>query len=352
MYKKTFIILFLLSFMCARGQQQYYELRDFVTDSAHIFSSEEARRLNQKLQDFEKETTNQVVVVTIEQLGFETIEGYANGLFNQNGVGASGKDNGLLILFAESDREVRIEVGYGLEPYITDAVASRIIRNTMIPLFKKERYYEGIDDGVDQIIEFLNNPEAIEEFKNDIAASERKGEIIGFIFMGVFVLVFVGVGGFLFYSGYRVLVEVFRGVFMGKLGVIPGFFMLISSSFSSLFALAFVVIPLGVGYSVYTSSNHIDTIMEGVLDNPYNLWWGLVPFYGIAACIALIKLKLEGKKDLKISWIKNDEVYYRRTFSSSGTHALSSGSGSSGGSSSSFSGGGGSSGGGGASGSW
>ncbi|MFT6369930.1 MAG: hypothetical protein ACJAWH_001011 [Maribacter sp.] len=65
---------------------------------------------------------NQLVVVTIEQIGFETIEAYANGLFNQNGIEQKDKDNGLLILFSELDREVRID--FGLEPYITGAVAS------------------------------------------------------------------------------------------------------------------------------------------------------------------------------------------------------------------------------------
>jgi uncharacterized protein len=132
------------------------QIKEIVTDSAGIFTTNEVSELKEKLTAFEAETTNQLVVVTIDQLGFETIEGYANRLFNQNGLGQEGKDNGLLILFSKQDREVRIEVGYGLEPYITDAVASRIIRNTMIPNFKKEKYYEGISKAVDQLIMFLN----------------------------------------------------------------------------------------------------------------------------------------------------------------------------------------------------
>lgn len=352
MYKKTLTLLFLLGFLCAHAQQQYYELRDFVTDSAGIFTEAQVLDLNQKLVDFEKKTTNQLVVVTIERLGFETIESYANGLFNQNGIGQDGKDNGLLVLFSKFDREVRIEVGYGLEPYITDAVASRIIRNTMIPNFKDERYYQGIDTAVDQLIDFLNDPEALAEFKGDIAADERTGEIMGYIFLGIFVLVFAGAGGFLFYRHYRALIEVFRGIFIGKLGVLPGIFMLVSGSISSLWALIFVVAPFAVGYSIYSSGSHTMNVFEEGMDNPYDLLWGFVPFLGIAAGIALIKLKLKGKEDLKISWIRNDATYYRKTFSSTGTHSFGSGSSSSGGSSGSFSGGGGSSGGGGASGSW
>jgi len=79
--------------------------------------------------------------------------------------------------------------------------------------------------------------------------------------------------------------------------------------------------------------------------------WLLLPFFGIAAIIALIKLKLSDNKDFSISWLKNDKTYYRKTFSSSGSHSFGSGGSSSSGGSS-FSGGGGSSGGGGASGSW
>nr|WP_262493214.1 TPM domain-containing protein [Maribacter antarcticus] len=134
------------------------------------------------------------------------METYAHGLFNQNLLGQKGKDNGLLILFSELDREVRIEVGYGLEPYITDAVASRIIRNTMIPKFKEELYYDGISSASEQLILFLNNPEALEEFKADMQRSEEKNRMLGIIFLGLFLSVFVGVGSFLFLRAYKGLI--------------------------------------------------------------------------------------------------------------------------------------------------
>ncbi|MDO1512489.1 TPM domain-containing protein [Maribacter confluentis] len=348
MFKKT-IFFFLLIGLCANAQEQYYELRDFVTDSAYIFTPEQEMDLNQRLVDFETATTNQLVIVTIEQLGYETIETYANGLFNQNGIGQEGKDNGLLILFSELDREVRIEVGYGLEPYITDAVASRIIRNTMIPNFKEEAYFNGIDHATNQLIEFLNDPEALEEFKQEIADEHDKEKLYMNIFLGVFLSIFMGVGGFFFFRSYQNVIEVFRGVFIGKLGVLPGIFMLLGGSISTLFGMVFMVIPLFIAYSIYTSDQ--DMVMH-IFDEPKLLLWLLLPFFGIAAIIAFIKLKITGKDKLSISWLKNDKTYYRKTFSSSGSHSFGSGSRSSGGSSSSFSGGGGSSGGGGASGSW
>ncbi|WP_430429279.1 TPM domain-containing protein [Maribacter litoralis] len=347
MFKKI-ILLFLLVTFYGNAQEQYDELHDFVTDSANIFTSAQEAALNQRLVAFEDATTNQLVVVTIEELGFDTIESYANGLFVQNGIGQEGKDNGLLILFSELDREVRIEVGYGLEPYITDAVASRIIRNTMIPNFKEEEYFAGINESVDQLIEFLNNPEALDEFKQEIDDENDREKLYLNIFLGVFLSIFIGVGGFFFLKSYRNIIEVFRGIFMGKLGVLPGVFMLLGGSISTIFGMVFMVVPLFVGYSIYTSDQEI---AMRIFDHPKILLWLLLPFFGIAAIIAFIKLKLSGEEDLNISWVKNDKTYYRKTFSSSGTHSFGSGSSSSSGGSS-FSGGGGSSGGGGASGSW
>ena len=347
MFKKT-ILLFLLVTFYGNAQEQYDELRNFVTDSANVFTSAQEAALNQRLVAFEDTTTNQLVVVTIEELGFDTIESYANGLFVQNGIGQEGKDNGLLILFSELDRQVRIEVGYGLEPYITDAVASRIIRNTMIPNFKEEEYFTGINESVDQLIEFLNNPEALDEFKKEIDDENDREKLYLNIFLGVFLSIFIGVGGFFFLKSYRNIIEVFRGIFMGKLGVLPGIFMLLGGSISTIFGMVFMVVPLFVGYSIYTADQ--DFAMR-IFDHPKILLWLLLPFFGIAAIIALIKLKLSDNEDFSISWLKNDKTYYRKTFSSSGSHSFGSGSSSSSGGSS-FSGGGGSSGGGGASGSW
>ena len=117
---------------------------------------------------------------------------------------------------------------------------------------------------------------------------------------------------------------------MGKLGVLPGVFMLLAGSLSTLFGLIFMVAPIIVIYGIY-SSNHATAAK--VVDNPAVLLWLLLPFFGIAAIIAFIKLRISGKEALKISWVKNDKTYYRKTFSSSGTHSFGSGSSSSGGSS-------------------
>lgn len=329
------------------SQQRYMELQEMVTDSARIFNSSQLTNLKEKLSAFERETTNQLVIVTIESLGFETIEAYANGLFNQNGIGQKDKDNGVLILFSEGDREVRIEVGYGLEPYITDAVASRIIRNTMIPNFKKEHYFEGIDEATDQLTSFLKNPEALEEFKEEMQLSEDRNRRIGIGFMILFFSIFVGVGGFFFFRSYKGLIEVFRGIFTGNLGFVPGLFIIFGAALSSLFGLVFMIVPIVIFVSIYKPEF---LPKEAFMEHPNTIFWFLVPFLGIALLIAFIKIKYFAKGDFKFSLLDNNKSYYRKTFSSSGTHSF--GSSSSGGSSGGFSGGGGSSGGGGASGSW
>ncbi|MEW2920296.1 TPM domain-containing protein [Muricauda sp. ANG21] len=344
--RKTLFACFLVlvSAVCW-SQDQYPQFTEIVTDNAEIFSHAQLEDLRAKLTQFETETTNQVVVLTIHELGSETIEQYANGAFNQNKLGQEGKDNGILILFSKLDREVRIEVGYGLEPYITDAVASRIIRNTMIPKFKEEDYYGGIDLATDLIIEFLKNPEALEEFNRQI---EAEGEFPwwALILMTLFLSVFIAAGGFVFYKGYSNLVEMFRGIFIGKLGLLPGLFMLIPTLMMVVFGLVFVLMPLFFLAMVFG----FDFDPDNVSLNTALFYVVPIGFFAVTITFAVIKILIKGKEDFKLSWVKSDSTYMSKIFSSGGSHSFGSSSGGS--SSSSFSGGGGSSGGGGASGSW
>ncbi|WP_010518134.1 TPM domain-containing protein [Croceivirga radicis] len=358
MTKKICFVLLFVSFF-VRSQEQYFQLRDFVTDSAAVFTVNDSQSLNQRLIDFEQETTNQIVVLTIQRLGANTIESYANAVFNANKIGQAEKDNGILILFSKADREVRIEVGYGLEPYITDAVASRIIRNTMIPYFKEGEYYTGVEQGAEQLITFLKNPEALAEFKQEIEA-ENKTPVWAYLIIGLLVLVFVGYGGFIFYKQYSQVIEIFRGLLLGKLSLLTGVLLLLPMAISSLFGLVFALIPIVI---LMQLDPQLDKLVDLVFNSLANvLWVGLLfPFFGLAYLIAFIKLKRGGNTDFKLSWFKNDKKYMSKTFSSFGSVSGSSGSYSgsssssfsrSSSSSSSFSGGGGSSGGGGASGSW
>lgn len=123
----------------------------FVNDFAGILRPEAVSSLNQKLGQFSKDTGNEIVVVTISKLEDETIETYAEKLFQEWGIGKKQEDNGLLLLISLEDREMRIEVGYGLEPTVTDIDSGRIIREILTPAFQAGDYDGGISKALDAI---------------------------------------------------------------------------------------------------------------------------------------------------------------------------------------------------------
>ena len=103
----------------------------FVNDYADLLNSEQKNNLEQKLSQFEKETSNEISVVTIQNMQGDTIENFAVKLFEEWGIGKKDKDNGILILVAKDERKMRIEVGYGLEGALTDAQSFWIIDQVM-----------------------------------------------------------------------------------------------------------------------------------------------------------------------------------------------------------------------------
>src|SRR3989339_2239800 len=124
----------------------------FVNDFAGLLSGEQKNTLEQTLEQNKTETGNEIVVVTVANLGGDTVENFAEKLFQEWGIGEEGKDNGALLLVALEDRAMRIEVGYGLEGALTDSIAGKIIRNDITPQFRDGNYYEGIRLAVDQMI--------------------------------------------------------------------------------------------------------------------------------------------------------------------------------------------------------
>ena len=126
-----------------------------VTDNAYLLSPETHSLLTDSLKAHEMRTTNQVVVLTIPSIGGESIEEYANRVFNEWKLGQQVKDNGVLIIVVPEERRMRIEVGYGLEGVLTDLTASRIIQFVMTPKFKDGDYDGGIIDGALAVIDIL-----------------------------------------------------------------------------------------------------------------------------------------------------------------------------------------------------
>ncbi len=124
----------------------------YVSDFASILSAAARQTLETKLAAFKQQSGDELAVVSVSSLGEDTIENYAVSLFADWGIGEQGKDNGVLLLVAPNEREVRIEVGYGLEGALTDAQSYWIIQNEVLPAFKNGDYAAGIEKAVDKII--------------------------------------------------------------------------------------------------------------------------------------------------------------------------------------------------------
>jgi uncharacterized protein len=126
-----------------------------VVDQANIIPTESRQAIEAKLADVETKSGIQLVVATVTSLDGQEIEPYANELFRVWKLGEKTKNNGVLLLIAPNERRVRIEVGYGLEGTLTDALSQVIIANAITPHFMTSDYAGGITRGVDDIITVL-----------------------------------------------------------------------------------------------------------------------------------------------------------------------------------------------------
>lgn len=128
----------------------------YVRDDANVLNDEEERKLNEKLQAYDRETGNQIAVLIIRTTGDESIEKYSYRVATAWGVGQKGKDDGILITIATDDRTDRIEVGKGLEGDVTDSRSGRILRsNDVTTAFRDKRWYDGADSIVSQVQECI-----------------------------------------------------------------------------------------------------------------------------------------------------------------------------------------------------
>lgn len=152
-------LIFLLSLRALAQEVAIPELTRRVTDQVGTLSPSEQDILEQKLKAYEEARGSQVAVVIIPTTGDETIEQYAIRLAEAWGIGRGGVDDGVILLFAMTDRKMRIEVGYGLEGALTDALSKRIITNVITPEFRSGHFYKGIDSGVDVVLSAISGEE-------------------------------------------------------------------------------------------------------------------------------------------------------------------------------------------------
>ena len=163
-----------------------------VNDLAHLMQPAEADALEQKLVSYNDSTSSQIAVVTVPTLDGDEIADYAQKLYESWGIGRKGKNNGILILVAQQEHTARIQTGYGLEGAVPDALAKRIISNVLVPAFRQNQYYAGLDRATDQLIALAKG-----EYKADPEDAQPQGRREGgsgppfWLIIGILVLVFI-----------------------------------------------------------------------------------------------------------------------------------------------------------------
>ncbi len=148
---KSLLLLFLL-FTVLSANLTFPKLTGRVVDNAGILSLKTKEKLTKILKNFENKTTDQVVVVTLKSLQGTSISDFGYQLGRYWGIGQKNKNNGVLFIIAPNEKKVRIEVGYGLEGTLTDAISSVIIHQKIIPYFKKGDFDKGVLEGTKAIL--------------------------------------------------------------------------------------------------------------------------------------------------------------------------------------------------------
>lgn len=173
--KRTFlaIVYFLFFQLTLLAQITFPELSGRVVDSANILSNNEKIELTTLLENHEKETSNQVVIVTLFSLNEYDIADYGYQLGRHWGIGQKDKNNGVLLIVSMEEKKIRIEVGYGLEGALTDKTAHEIIEYIIKPKFRQSNFYEGISSGTQAIIKAIKGEYTATAYKTISNPSEN-----------------------------------------------------------------------------------------------------------------------------------------------------------------------------------
>jgi uncharacterized protein len=222
------------------------KLTRHVTDLTGTLTAEQVNQLDSRLVDLEKTKGSQVVVLMVPTTQPEDLEGYSLKVAETNKVGREGPDDGVLLLLAKDDRRVRIEVGYGLEGALPDAIASRIIREYMAPKLRANDYYGGINEALNAITQIVQGEALPAPVAPDESHEKRRGGgghlLLPLIFGAIFLRGILGRAPL----GVRMPLG---GVVAGGLG-----WLFLQSIFGGVIGLiagaALMAIPLGAGRSI------------------------------------------------------------------------------------------------------
>lgn len=222
------------------------KLTRHVTDLTGTLTAEQVNQLDSRLVDLEKTKGSQVVVLMVPTTQPEDLEGYSLKVAETNKLGREGPDDGVLLLLAKDDRRVRIEVGYGLEGALPDAIASRIIREYMAPKLRANDYYGGINEALNAITQIVQGEALPAPVAPDESHEKRRGGgghlLLPLIFGAIFLRGILGRAPL----GVRMPLG---GVVAGGLG-----WLFLQSIFGGIIGLiagaALMAIPLGAGRSI------------------------------------------------------------------------------------------------------
>lgn len=205
--KKIFLSFALLIIFSANNvvlSQSFPKHKGLVTDEANLFSSEQVDILERKLRDYENKTSIEIAVVTVDSMGGYEVEDYSNNLFNTWGIGKKGMNNGLLLLIAMNERKFRVEVGYGLEEYITDGYSKLMAEKHIKQNFKNKTYYTGINSIINEFITKIG-PETVkqrQEYKALLEKRQKEAEkeaFNNFLNICFYLLILSGIGFVIYY---------------------------------------------------------------------------------------------------------------------------------------------------------
>ncbi|GGD01649.1 TPM domain-containing protein [Aureimonas glaciei] len=188
-------VVLLASLLHPAAAQEFPALTGRVVDAAGLLDPATETALDQKLAAFERTSSDQVVVATVPDLQGQAIEEFGVALGRAWKIGRAGENNGVILLVSRDDRKVRIEVGYGLEGTLTDALSSLIIQNDILPAFRSGDYPGGIAKGVDGILKVLSGDAAELQARAERNEGWQSEDVEGAVFFVLFALVWLFVMG-------------------------------------------------------------------------------------------------------------------------------------------------------------
>src|ERR1051326_3666161 len=217
-FRPTRIAAALLSVLCwrapAAAAPQFPALTGRVVDAANILSATTKSDLDGKLAALEAKTSRQLVVVTIPSLGGYDIADYGYQLGRVWGIGQAKLNNGVLLIVAPTEHRVRIEVGYGLEPILTDALSEIIIQNQILPSFRQGEFNAGVEKGADALIQQLSLDTSTAEARAAAAAQQSHTRNDGDSRIGaagILIAIFIFIALFRVFGGWMFLPFLFGG---------------------------------------------------------------------------------------------------------------------------------------------